>query len=67
MGDGDQWPRQRILAADILVLSTPTWLGHPSSVAQRVMERLDAELDSTPDAVASTNKKLAANAVHLGV
>jgi multimeric flavodoxin WrbA len=133
MGGGDQWPqlRERILAADILVLSTPTWVGHPSSVAQRVMERLDAELsetddqgrpsmygkvavvavvgnedgahkiiadcfqalndigftipasggtywnaeamnpkdylelDSTPDAVASTNKKLAANAVHL--
>jgi multimeric flavodoxin WrbA len=133
MGDGDQWPRlrERVLAADILVLSTPTWVGHPSSVAQRVMERLDADLsetddqgrpsmygkvavvavvgnedgahkiiadcfqalndigftipasggtywnseamnpkdyldlDSTPDAVASTNKKLAANAVHL--
>ena len=133
MGNGDQWPqlRERILAADILLLSTPTWVGHPSSVAQRVMERLDAELsetddqgrpsmygkvavvavvgnedgahkiiadcfqalndigftipagggtywnseamtpkdyielDSTPDPVASTNKKLAANAVHL--
>lgn len=133
MGGGDQWPqiRERILAADILLLSTPTWVGHPSSVAQRVMERLDAELsetddqgrpsmygkvavvavvgnedgahkiiadcfqalddigftipasggtywnseamnpkdyldlDETPDAVASTNKKLANNAVHL--
>ncbi|GAA3464383.1 flavodoxin family protein [Saccharothrix longispora] len=133
MGEGDQWPsiRERILAADILLLATPTWVGHPSSVAQRVMERLDAELsetddegrpsmygkvavvavvgnedgahkiiadcfqalddigftvpasggtywnneamnpkdyldlDRTPDAVASTNKKLASNAVHL--
>ncbi|MCR3750450.1 flavodoxin family protein [Lentzea californiensis] len=133
MGEGDQWPsiRERILAADILLLATPTWVGHPSSVAQRVMERLDAELsetddqgrpsmygkvavvavvgnedgahkiiadcfqalndigftipasggtywnseamkpkdyvelDETPDAVASTNKKLASNAVHL--
>ncbi|MFD7659232.1 flavodoxin family protein [Actinosynnema sp. NPDC059797] len=133
MGGGDQWPsiRERILAADILLLATPTWVGHPSSVAQRVMERLDAELsetddqgrpsmygkvavvavvgnedgahkiiadcfqalndigftipasggtywnseamnpkdyldlDETPDAVASTNKKLANNAVHL--
>lgn len=48
-GDGDAWPalRRQILAADILVLSTPIWLGHPSSVAQRVLERLDAELDQT--------------------
>lgn len=51
MGQGDQWPqiRQRILAADILVLSTPTWVGHMSSVAQRVLERLDAELSETDD------------------
>jgi multimeric flavodoxin WrbA len=42
MGEGDEWPRirEKILAADILVLSTPIWLGHPSSVAQRVLERL---------------------------
>lgn len=51
MGDGDQWPtiRERILAADILVLSTPIWMGHPCSVAQQVMERLDAELSETDD------------------
>jgi multimeric flavodoxin WrbA len=51
MGDGDQWPviRQQILAADILILSTPIWMGHPSSVAQQVMERLDAELSETDD------------------
>lgn len=49
MGDGDQWPtiRARILAADILVLGTPTWMGHHSSVASRVLERLDAELSET--------------------
>lgn len=49
MGDGDQWPtiREAIYAADILVLATPTWVGHMSSVAQRVLERLDAEL--SPD------------------
>jgi multimeric flavodoxin WrbA len=48
MGDGDEWPRIRdkVLAADILLLSTPVWLGHPSSVAQRVLERLDAELSN---------------------
>jgi multimeric flavodoxin WrbA len=52
MGDGDQWPqiREKILAADILLVSTPTWLGHPSSVTQRVLERLDAELSNTDDA-----------------
>ncbi len=51
MGDGDEWPeiRQRGLDADILLLSTPVWLGHPSSVTQRVLERLDAELSNTDD------------------
>lgn len=46
MGDGDAWPQilERVKAADILVFATPTWLGHMSSVAQRVLERLDAEL-----------------------
>lgn len=51
MGDSDQWPqiREKILAADILLLSTPIWLGHPSSVTQRVLERLDADLSTTDD------------------
>lgn len=46
MGDGDAWPQilEKVKAADILVFATPTWLGHMSSVAQRVLERLDAEL-----------------------
>jgi multimeric flavodoxin WrbA len=49
MGDGDEWPaiRAMVLAADILVLSIPIWMGHPSSVAQQVMERLDADLSET--------------------
>ncbi|MGP3534670.1 flavodoxin family protein [Microbacterium sp. RD1] len=49
MGAGDEWPpiREKVLAADILVLGTPTWMGHPSSVASRVLERLDAELSET--------------------
>nr|WP_090345775.1 NAD(P)H-dependent oxidoreductase [Mycolicibacterium malmesburyense]CRL78357.1 NADPH-dependent FMN reductase [Mycolicibacterium malmesburyense] len=52
MGDGDEWPqiRDKLLGADILVLSTPIWLGHPASVTQRVLERLDAELSNTDDA-----------------
>lgn len=50
-GDGDQWPhiREQILASDILVIVTPTWLGHLSSVGQRALERLDAELSETDD------------------
>jgi multimeric flavodoxin WrbA len=49
MGDGDAWPalRDRVLAADLLVFVTPTWVGHASSVAHRVLERLDAELSET--------------------
>lgn len=49
MGDGDEWPslRKKVLDADILVFLTPTWLGQHSSVAQRVLERLDAELSET--------------------
>ena len=45
-GEGDAWPaiREKILAADILVLGTPIWLGQPSSVCKRVLERLDAFL-----------------------
>ena len=50
-GDGDAWPaiRERILASEILVLATPTWVGQPSSVAQRVVERMDAMLSETDD------------------
>jgi multimeric flavodoxin WrbA len=45
-GDGDEWPhlRRRILEADILVLGSPIWLGQPSSIAKRVLERMDAFL-----------------------
>jgi len=51
MGGGDAWPdlRARLLKADILLLATPIWLGHPSSIAQRVLERLDGELSETDD------------------
>lgn len=46
MGDGDEWPhiREQVLAADILVIVSPTWMGQITSVGQRVLERLDAEL-----------------------
>jgi len=51
MGDGDAWPsiRDKVLAADILLLATPIWMGQASSVAHRVIERLDAELSETDD------------------
>ena len=50
-GEGDDWPqiRRQILDADILVFGTPIWLGHASSLAQRVLERMDAFLAETDD------------------
>src|ERR1700704_567517 len=46
-GTGDDWPdlRKRVLACDILVIGSPIWLGQPSSIAKRVLERMDAFLD----------------------
>ncbi|MCA5893990.1 flavodoxin family protein [Isoptericola sp. NEAU-Y5] len=52
LGEGDEWPQvhARLLDAQILVVVTPTWLGRPSSVAQRMLERMDAMLSETgPD------------------
>lgn len=48
-GEGDDWPklRQRILSCDILMIGTPIWLGQPSSIAKRVIERMDAFLGET--------------------
>ena len=50
-GDGDEWPqlRKRIMEADILVVATPIWMGQPSSVCKRVLERLDAVLSEIDD------------------
>ena len=50
-GNGDAWPRirQTILDSDILIFGSPIWLGHQSSVAQRVLERMDAFLSETDD------------------
>ena len=43
-GEGDDWPEvhRKIMAADILIFATPTWLGQMSSVALRALERMDA-------------------------
>jgi multimeric flavodoxin WrbA len=50
-GEGDDWPelRKRVLAADLLIIGSPIWLGQPSSVAKRVLERMDAFLDEKDD------------------
>jgi multimeric flavodoxin WrbA len=51
-GEGDDWPavHEKLLDSEILVLATPTWFGQPSSVAKRVIERMDAMLSETDDA-----------------
>jgi multimeric flavodoxin WrbA len=62
-GGGDDWPtiRTQILAADILVVATPIWMGQPASVCKLALERLDAELSETgPDGRPSMSDKVAA-------
>jgi multimeric flavodoxin WrbA len=51
-GPGDAWPalREKILAHDILVFGGPIWLGQITSVAKRVLERMDAFLSETDEA-----------------
>lgn len=48
-GEGDDWPhlREQILAHDILIFAGPIWLGQISSIAKRVLERMDAFLGET--------------------
>jgi multimeric flavodoxin WrbA len=50
-GAGDAWPaiRAKILAADVLIVGTPVWLGQMSSIAKRVLERMDAFLSEADD------------------
>ncbi len=50
-GSGDEWPElhRKVLASEILIIATPTWLGQPSSVAKRVLERMDAMISETDD------------------
>jgi multimeric flavodoxin WrbA len=40
--DTDDWPSifEKVMAADILVIGTPIWLGEKSSICTRVIERL---------------------------
>jgi multimeric flavodoxin WrbA len=50
-GEGDEWPslRKHINACDVLLMGTPIWLGQPSSIAKRVLERMDAFLGEADD------------------
>ncbi len=49
MGAGDDWPKvhEKILKSAILIVATPTWLGHASSIAHRALERMDGMLSET--------------------
>lgn len=42
MGEGDEWPKvfEKVMAADIVIIGTPLWLGEKSSVATLAIERL---------------------------
>ena len=49
ISDGDEWPaiRERIVAAEILIIALPTWMGQPASVSKVALERMDAFLSET--------------------
>jgi len=51
LGQGDDWPGvpAQQLAAQNLVVAPPTWVGRPSSIAQRMLERMDAMLSETDE------------------
>jgi multimeric flavodoxin WrbA len=51
MGAGDEWPviRRALVSSEILIVATPTWVGHPSSLAQRAIEWMDAMISETDE------------------
>lgn len=51
MGNGDAWPDilKKILACDILVMASPTWMASMSSIAMRVLERLNGTYNMQDD------------------
>ncbi len=50
-GEGDDWPalRKKVVACDLLLIGSPVWMGQPSSVAKRVLERMDAFLEEADE------------------
>jgi multimeric flavodoxin WrbA len=61
IGDDDDWPKvhDAITASEILVVASPTWLGHPSSLAQLMLERMNAMMAETDE----TDRPIAYNRV----
>lgn len=51
LGDGDEWPKvmEKVLAADIVIIGTPLWLGEKSSIATLAIERLYSSSSKTKD------------------
>lgn len=51
MGDGDEWPQilEKVMAADILIIGTPIWLGEKSSLCTQAIERLYGSSSVTND------------------
>ncbi len=51
MGEGDEWPKvfEKVMAADIVIIGTPLWLGEKSSVATLAIERLYGSSSETND------------------
>ncbi len=49
VSERDEWPAlyAKVIAADILIIAAPTWLGQQSSISKRVLERMDALLSET--------------------
>lgn len=50
-GEGDDWPavHEKIMAANIVMFATPTWVGQMSSVCVRALERMDALFEEMDD------------------
>src|SRR5699024_3116643 len=51
MGDDDEWPQifSKIIDSDIIVIGSPIWNGHKSSLSTIVMERIYAQSSETSD------------------
>lgn len=51
MGEGDDWPKiyEKVMAADIVIIGTPLWLGEKSSLATQTIERLYGSSSETND------------------
>ncbi|MBB0245157.1 flavodoxin family protein [Streptomyces alkaliphilus] len=51
LGGDDRWPEvhERLVNSEVLVVATPTWVGHPSSIAQRMLERMNMMMSETDE------------------